>query len=510
MFDDSFAAQLSKWNKNNSLKALGFNRGVERETLRVTKNGSLSKLPHPLGLGSPLTNSYITTDFAESLIELVTPKFSSVDSLYSCLVDLHVFTAHNIDKNECLWAYSMPCKITDEADVNIAEYGSNDSGMLKHIYRKGLKVRYGSIMQCVSGIHYNFSIDDKSYVALFGENYSQAMVDNLYLGLIRNFKRNFWFILNQLGASPVADKTYVDGRNHHLEKLGKEDVYLKNATSLRMSNIGYQSPIQSSLDIRYNTLNGFIDSVKRGIKTPYKNFTNLGLYDDGGNRQQISDGVIQIENELYDTIRPKRASKIGQRPANSLNEYGIEYVEIRGVDINPDDLVGISKNQMHLLDLFLIHCFVNHSPELTNEENEKLQKNHSDMVTSGQNNSTMIFYKNTMKKAGDALTELVNELSLLAKSLDGNDKIYSNALRNVINDENKSSALVKKIDQNSSFHEVALAKSIQNTHELRQNNTLDLDYLSAERERSLKEFEEIENSPNKDIEAYVKKYNSQI
>jgi glutamate--cysteine ligase len=180
------------------------------------------------------------------------------------------------------------------------------------------------------------------------------------------------------------------------------------------------------------------------------------------------------------------------------------------VDINPDDLVGISKNQMHLLDLFLIHCFVNHSPKLTNEENEKLQKNHSDMVTSGQNNSTMIFYKNTMMKTGDALTELVNELSLLAKSLDGNDKIYSNALINVINDENKSSALVKKIDQNSSFHEVALAKSIQNTHELRQNNTLDLDYLSAERERSLKEFEEIENSPNKDIEAYVKKYNSQI
>ena len=316
--------------------------------------------------------------------------------------------------------------------------------------------------------------------------------------------------LKSIGASPVADKTYVAGRNHHLKELGNEDVFLENATSLRMSNIGYQSPIQSSLGIRYNTLNGFINSVKRGIKTPYKNFTNLGLYDDKGERQQISDGIIQIENELYDTIRPKRTSKIGQRPANSLNDHGIEYVEIRGVDVNPDDLVGISKNQMHLLDLFLIHCFVNHSPELTNEENEKLQKNHTDMVASGQNNSTMIFYKNTMMKTGDALTELVNELSLLAKSLDADDEIYSNALKNIINDEHKSSALLKKIDQDSSFHEVALAKSIQNTKELRQNNRLDLDYLNAERERSLKEFEEIESSPNKDIEAYVKKYNSQI
>ena len=156
MFNGNFSDQLNKRNKNNSLKDIVFNRGVERETLRVSKNGVLSNLSHPQSLGSPLTNTFITTDFAEPLIELVTPKFNSVDSLYSCLEELHVFTAKNISDHEVLWAYSMPCRIKNDKDINIAEYGSNDSGMLKHIYRKGLKVRYGSTMQCVSGIHYNF------------------------------------------------------------------------------------------------------------------------------------------------------------------------------------------------------------------------------------------------------------------------------------------------------------------------------------------------------------------
>ena len=163
MFDESFINQLNSWNEKTLLKKIKFNRGIERETLRVSKDGSISKRPHPKSLGSALTNPYITTDFAEALIELVTPKFDNVDDLYSCLQDLHVFTAQNIDEDEFLWAHSMPCRIDKESDINIANYGSNDSGMLKHIYRKGLRVRYGSIMQCVSGIHYNFSIDEKSY-----------------------------------------------------------------------------------------------------------------------------------------------------------------------------------------------------------------------------------------------------------------------------------------------------------------------------------------------------------
>jgi glutamate--cysteine ligase len=510
MFDESFLSQLKRWNEKTSLKNLKFNRGIERETLRVSKDGSISNRPHPEALGSPLTNPYITTDFAEALIELVTPKFDNVDDLYSCLQDLHVFTAQNIDEDEYLWAHSMPCRIEKESDINIANYGTNDSGMLKHIYRKGLRARYGSIMQCVSGIHYNFSIDAACYKNLLGDEYTQDMVDDLYLRLIRNFKRNFWFILAQLSASPVADKSYVSGRSHDLDELNADDVFLPNATSLRMSNIGYQSPIQTSLGIRYNSLAGFIESVNKGIKMPHPDFKDLGLYDDAGNRQQISDGIIQIENELYDTIRPKRTSSDGLRPSNALKEYGIEYVEVRGVDISPDTLGGISKDQMRLIDLFLIHCFVSESPELTDEENIQLQKNHTDMVASGRNNSTMILFKGKMVTSGSAMVDLVNELELLAKNLDGDNDDYSKALRTITNMENQSAAILRSVKDNKSFHDVAFEKSMQNTNELRQNNSLDLSYLELEKEESLKRFKDIEHNPHKDIEAYVEQYNSQI
>ena len=510
MVDESFTNQLNSWNEKTSLKEIKFNRGIERETLRVSQDGSISKRPHPKSLGSALTNPYITTDFAEALIELVTPKFDNVDDLYSCLQDLHVFTAQNIDEDEFLWAHSMPCRIENESDINIADYGSNDSGMLKHIYRKGLRVRYGSIMQCVSGIHYNFSIDERSYSNLLGPEYSQDKVDNLYLGLIRNFKRNFWFILAQLGASPVADKSYVSDRKHNLEELNANDVFLPEATSLRMSNIGYQSPIQTSLGIRYNSLDGFIESVKKGIKMSHEDFNSLGLFDEEGKRQQISDGIIQIENELYDTIRPKRTSSEGLRPANALKKHGIEYVEIRGVDISPNALGGISKDHMHFLDLFLIHCFTTKSSELTDSENMRLQKNHTDMVASGQNNSTVIFYKGKEISCGEAMADLINELSLLAKTLDSDTKIYGNALKAVTNDKYQSATILSSINENKDFHAIALAKSIQNTQELRQNKSLDLNYLKIESEESLKRFKEIEDSPQKNIEAYVKQYNSQI
>ena len=510
MFDESFTNQLKSWNEKTSLEKIKFNRGIERETLRVSHDGSISKRPHPTSLGSALTNPYITTDFAEALIELVTPKFDNVDDLYSCLQDLHVFTAQNIDEDEYLWAHSMPCRIEKESDINIANYGSNDSGMLKHIYRKGLRARYGSIMQCVSGIHYNFSIDEKSYSGLLGADYSQDMVDSLYLGLIRNFKRNFWFILAQLGASPVADKSYVSERKHDLEELNANDVFMPNATSLRMSNIGYQSPIQTSLGIRYNSLDGFIESVKKGIKIPHPDFKSLGLHDAEGDRHQISDGIIQIENELYDTIRPKRTSSEGLRPANALKEHGIEYVEIRGVDISPDALGGISKDQMHFLDLFLIHCFITNSSKLTDEENVRLQKNHTDMVSSGQNNSTVIFYKGKEAAIDDAMPDLVNELSLLAKTLDGETRTYTDALKSITTSKNQSAAILSSLTDSKDFHDIALEKSIQNTQELRQNKSLDLNYLELESKESLKRFKEIEDNPQRNIEAYVEQYNSQI
>jgi len=281
--------------------------------LRVTQDGKISQRKHPENLGSPLTSEDITTDFAEALVELVTPTFESAEELFQHLSLLHKFLYSEMEE-EILWNFSMPCAFKNEKEIKIAEYGHTNSGMLKHIYRKGLRLRYGSIMQCVSGIHFNFSLSESSWEPLT-LNPDQSFINQKYLGAIRNIKRNFWFLLERLGASPVAHESYLLNREHSLIQHGENDLCFPYATSLRMSDVGYQSSMQNALKINYNDLDEFIDAIITGIKTPLKRFENMGLFDEQGVPQQISAGILQIENELYDTVRPKRSGPSGSRPA---------------------------------------------------------------------------------------------------------------------------------------------------------------------------------------------------
>jgi Gamma-glutamylcysteine synthetase len=158
----TFSSRLAELKDKGFFENVEITRGIEKESLRVNQNARLSESDHPKGLGSPLTNKFITTDFSEALIELVTPTFNSVDEVYEFLLDLHIFAANAMESDEILWTNSMPCFIRDESEIRIAEFGSSNIGKLKNIYRKGLRVRYGSIMQCVAGIHYNFSFDNDS------------------------------------------------------------------------------------------------------------------------------------------------------------------------------------------------------------------------------------------------------------------------------------------------------------------------------------------------------------
>jgi glutamate--cysteine ligase len=303
----------------------------------------------------------------------VTPVYTDINQLYKKLESLHVFINKNLENNETLWPYSMPPKIKSESEINIATYGDTNMGKLKHIYRKGLAIRYGKTMQCVSGIHYNFSLSDES-LKKFLDISNQEDKSKAYLGLIRNFKRLFWFVLLEFGNSAVVDKTFVSRRNNDLEELNASDLFQKDATSLRMSDIGYQSQAQKNLDFKYNDLASFLDELKTGIIMPHPEFQKLGLQDENGKYQQISDGILQIENELYDCIRPKRAGKSGQRPYQLLKDQGIQYVEVRGIDLNPSSVLGITEDQIRVLDLLLIYCIVNDSPEMTDEEKLIIEK----------------------------------------------------------------------------------------------------------------------------------------
>ena len=252
--------------KINELKDIGFfenleiERGIEKESLRINQDGDISEKKHPRLLGSSFTNPSITTDFAEALVEIVTPVFTNVDDLYNHLLGLHVFINKSLD-NELLWPFSIPPRIKSESKINIATYANNKAGNLKYVYRKGLAARYGKTMQCVSGIHFNFSLSEDS-ISLLLQSKSQQDKNSAYLGLIRNFKRLFWFVLTEFGESSIVDKSFVNNRKNDLDKLNETDLYIKNATSLRMSEIGYKSSAQENLNIHYNDLESFLEQIQ--------------------------------------------------------------------------------------------------------------------------------------------------------------------------------------------------------------------------------------------------------
>ena len=475
-------------------------RGIEKESLRVNKEGFISAQSHPKGLGSSFTNPSITTDFAEALIEIVTPVYTDINQLYKKLESLHVFINKNLENNETLWPYSMPPKIKTESEINIATYGDTNMGKLKHIYRKGLAIRYGKTMQCVSGIHYNFSLSDESLKKFLGIS-NQEDKSKAYLGLIRNFKRLFWFVLLEFGNSAVVDKTFVSRRNNDLEELNSSDLFQKDATSLRMSDIGYQSQAQKNLDFKYNDLASFLDELKTGIIMPHPEFQKLGLQDENGKYQQISDGILQIENELYDCIRPKRAGKSGQRPYQLLKDQGIQYVEVRGIDLNPSSLLGITEDQIRVLDMLLIYCIVNDSPEMTDEEKLIIEKTDITTIKYGREGSSKINYRNSEVPISQARDHLVENLLLLANEMD--DQEYANAIHSLKIKNNV-------FNQNKSFHETGLELAKNNSIKLDSLSNIDLDVCKKEASDSLIEFDRINKQTEVSFEEFINSYNAKI
>ena len=495
-----FHNRLYNLKKQSFFNNLVIERGIEKESLRVNKDGFISNQNHPKSLGSSFTNPSITTDFAEALIEIVTPVYTDINQLYKKLESLHVFVNKNLENGETLWPYSMPPKINNELDINIATYGDTNMGQLKHVYRKGLAIRYGKTMQCVSGIHYNFSLSDESLKKFLGVS-NQEDKNEAYLALIRNFKRLFWFVLLEFGNSAVVDKTFVSGRQNDLDELNAADLFQKDATSLRMSDIGYQSQAQRNLDFKYNNLASFLDELKMGIVMPYPEFNKLGLQDKNNKYQQISNGILQIENELYDCIRPKRAGKSGQRPYQLLKDQGIQYVEVRGIDLNPNSPLGITEDQIRVLDLLLIYCLVNESPMMTDEEKSLIEKTDIATIKFGRKDSSIINYMNSEVPISQARDHLINNLMLLASEM--NEPQYVKAIDGL---------KVKKniFNKGKSFHEAGLELAQKNSTELNSLSNIDIDLCKKEASDSLIEFDRMNQETEISFEEFINSYNAKI
>jgi len=376
--------------ENRPLLAGGL-RGIEREALRVTEDGQLAQTPHPQVLGSALCHAQITTDYSEALLEFITPALKGVD----CLEDLeriHRFAVSRLQRQR-LWSASMPCRLPDEAAIPIARYGHSNIGKLKYIYRQGLALRYGKTMQCIAGIHYNFSLDEGLLALLQQSEGQQAesrrsspadYQSQSYIALVRNFRRYSWLLMYLFGASPALDSSFMRNGQGELKKLNEQTLYLPWATSLRMSDLGYQSAAQRSLTPCYNDLASYTDSLRRAVSTPWPPYAEMGTHDAAGNWQQLSCNILQIENEYYSSIRPKRVTQSGERPLTALLARGVQYIEVRCLDINPFLPLGIDQTQARFLEVFLLYCALQESPLLADSECAAATDNFLQTVSRGR------------------------------------------------------------------------------------------------------------------------------
>ncbi|MGF6858301.1 glutamate--cysteine ligase [Paraburkholderia sp. CI3] len=343
-------------------------RGIERESLRVTRNGQLAMTPHPRALGSALTHPSLTTDYSEALLELITPAEQDAAETLAQLDVLHRFVYAELG-DEILWNNSMPGLLpaTDDG-IPIAHYGTSNIGKLKYVYRVGLALRYGRTMQCIAGIHYNYSLSEDVWRLLHADQQSTAnAVDfqsDRYLALIRNFRRTNWLLMYLFGASPALDRRFLRDRKHTLETFDADTLYRPYATSLRMSDLGYSNTTaQAALHADYDTLPGYLDALAKAVSQPYPAYERIGTQRDG-EWVQINTNVLQIENEFYSTIRPKRVTYPGERPLHALAARGVQYVEVRCMDIDPFEPAGISLETSRFLDAYLLVCALDDSAPL--------------------------------------------------------------------------------------------------------------------------------------------------
>lgn len=430
---DAVLARELEWLTPKAAVLTGMRRGLEKESLRVQGDGRIAQTPHALAFGSALTHPYITTDYSEALLELITPATGSIAETLGFLDDLHRFIYAHLGDEE-LWVNSMPCILGEDDSIPLAQYGASNIGRMKTLYRHGLGVRYGRRMQTIAGIHYNLSFPDtfwRAWQEQCGD--TQALADfrsQKYFALVRNFQRHSWLLLYLLGASPAVCGSFLEGREHRLQSCGRGTLYLPLATSLRMSSLGYQNTAQSDLKVSYNGIDEYVRDLSHAIRTPYPPFEQIGLKDAAGHFQQISTNILQIENEYYGLIRPKRTTERGERPTTALSRRGVEYVELRCVDLNPFSAIGIDVTTAHFLEVFALHCLLSDSPPFTGLEHAALPANQQQMVERGRDPALQLMVQGESRLFVEQAERLLDELAALAPVLDAahGSTAYSQAI----------------------------------------------------------------------------------
>jgi len=492
-------------------------KGIERETLRVSPMGEISQRQHPRELGSALTNRYITTDYSEALLEFVTPAYSSTWEVQQFLCDVHQFVYARIG-DELLWGASMPCAMTADQDIPIARYGDSNVGMMKTIYRRGLGYRYGRKMQAIAGVHFNYSLPLGFWPALQthegDRQRSQDFRSAMYMAMVRNIRRYGWLILYLFGTSPALCKSFLPEGRAELRELDESTWYGHYATSLRMSGLGYQNNAQAGLLVSANSLQQYVADLNQAIVTPSETFEAIGVEVDGEYRQ-LSGNRLQIENEYYSSVRPKRRAASGQRPTEALQQQGVEYVELRALDVNLFHPTGIDQVQMRFLEAFLIYCGLSDSPAIEVTEQEEIDQRQALVAQEGRRPGLNLSRNGKTYRLRDWASELLDGIGSVAELLDDTGGDYRAAVarqREVCSDPQHTPAarlLDSMAKAELSFPAFALRESQAQQDYFRSLKPLPEDkyqLLDSEARQSLHRQREIERQDNEPFSLYLQRY----
>ena len=491
--------------------------GIEREGLRTKQSGCIATSPHPVNFGSALTNSIITTDFSESLIEVVTPPLNSVKKTLNFLEDTLHFVHKNLENNENFWPASMPCIIRGQTEINIAKYGKSNAAKMKEIYRKGLANRYGSAMQVVAGIHFNYSFSDD-----FWQNYQKItgnlsiplreFKDEQYMSLIRNVLRYGWVLYYLFGASNTVCKSFL--RNYHKHNLinfNENTLYQPYATSLRMGDIGYQNTREDEAGVKanYNSVIQYAHSLQDAMQTNFCEYTQIGLKKEG-KYQQLNTNILQIENEYYSSVRPKPSFEAGIMPSISLINNGIEYIELRGIDINPLNPLGITEEQILFLESFLLFCLTADSKPITSREQVAIDNNNIKVAHYGVDKNLLLTKDDNEVYLKSWLEEIITEVKINSKVF--SDKHFK-AVTSISKNKLPSQIILDDMrDKNYGFSEWTnmMANKHNNYFMNKGVNNQHFEMLKKETQTSINKLKQIEQADNISFPQYLNNYFSQL
>lgn len=497
----------------------GARRGLEKESLRVTPAGRIAHSPHPRSLGAALTNAAITTDFSEALLEMVTPTFTDNARLLEYLADLHTFVHAHLD-DELLWANSMPCELAGDADVPLADYGRAHAGFFKHVYRRGLLNRYGGMMQAIAGIHFNYSLPP-DFWPLFAaicqsRDSAQPFVSASYFALLRNFRRHGWLLSCLFGASPALCRSFLNGRElAGLEMLDPDSLGARAATSLRMSDVGYRNRNQASVTVSVNRLEDYIRDLRQATHTLHPPYAALGVRVDGEYRQ-LNANVLQIENEFYSSIRPKRTARSGEGVLAALERGGVEYIEVRVLDLNPFEPAGVALEELQVVEALVVLMLLMDSPPIEPAEQRELEANALAVARHGRNPHLVLERDGRRVPLRDWLRQLLDGLQAVCELLDGGDaaRPYSRALQPWLSPDHRAGCapgvrwLAGMREQQASFAALALDWSHRHREYFRQRPLPQArrDEFSGQAEASVQAQQQLEAADRGSFEEYLARY----